>query len=96
MVCKSGQGFTVPQGQTTYTIDWLSPGRTHNFYVVAYDKALNRSAPSNTVTVTTVRDTSPPTAPVLSGIVRGPPRSGWSGRGRRTTSPGGRSGTASS
>lgn len=71
-VYKDGQSFTVPQGQTTYTIDWLSPGRTYNFYVKAYDKALNASAPSNTVTVTTVRDTTPPTAPQLTGLVRGP------------------------
>jgi chitodextrinase len=72
VVYKDGQGLTVPQGQTTYTIDWLSPGRTYSFYVAARDKALNESPPSNTVTVTTVRDTTPPTAPVLSGSVRGP------------------------
>jgi hypothetical protein len=72
VVYKDGQGFTVPQGQTTYTIDWLSPGRTYNFYVAAYDKALNQSPPSNTLTVTTPRDTTPPTAPELSGTVRGP------------------------
>jgi hypothetical protein len=72
VVYKDGQGFTVPQGQTTYTIDWLSPGRTYSFYVRAYDKALNGSAPSNTVTVTTHPDTIPPTAPELSGFVRGP------------------------
>jgi chitodextrinase len=71
-VYKDGQAWTVPQGQTTYTIDWLSPGRTYTFYVTASDKALNRSAPSNTVTVTTPRDTTPPTAPELSGSVRGP------------------------
>ena len=50
-VNKDGQGFTVPQGQTTYTIDWLSPGRTYSFYVVARDNALNQSPPSNTVTM---------------------------------------------
>jgi chitodextrinase len=72
VVYKDGQGFTVPQGQTTYTIDWLSPGRTYNFYVAAYDTSYNRSGPSNTVTVTTLRDTTPPTAPELSGLVRGP------------------------
>jgi chitodextrinase len=72
VVYKDGQGFTVPQGQTSYTIDWLSPGRTYNFYVRAYDKSYNASEPSNTVTVTTVRDTTPPTAPELSGFVRGP------------------------
>jgi fibronectin type 3 domain-containing protein len=71
-VNKDGQGFTVPQTQTTYTIDWLSPGRTYTFYVAAVDKALNRSGRSNTLTVTTPRDTTPPTAPELSGSVRGP------------------------
>jgi chitodextrinase len=71
-VYKDGQPFTVPQGQTTYTIDWLSPGRTYSFYVTATDRSLNQSARSNTVTVTTLRDTTPPTAPELSGAVRGP------------------------
>jgi chitodextrinase len=71
-VVKDGQGFTVPQGQTTYTIDWLSPGRSYGFYVVARDNSLNQSPPSNTVSVTTQPDTSPPTAPELTGFVRGP------------------------
>jgi chitodextrinase len=71
-VNKDGQGFTVPQTQTTYTIDWLSPGQTYNFYVTAVDKSLNTSGKSNTVTVTTPRDTTPPSTPVLSGSVRGP------------------------
>jgi chitodextrinase len=72
VVNKDGQGFTVPQGQTTYTIDWLSPGLTYNFYVTAVDPSLNTSGPSNSVTVTTQRDTAPPTPPELSGMVRGP------------------------
>jgi fibronectin type 3 domain-containing protein len=71
-VYKDGQPFTVPQGQTTYTIDWLSPGRTYSFYVTASDSALNQSGRSNTVNVTTPRDTTPPTAPELSASVRGP------------------------
>jgi chitodextrinase len=71
-VYKDGQAFTVPQTQTTYTIDWLSPGRTYSFYVTATDRSLNQSGRSNTVTVTTPRDTTPPTAPELSGSVRGP------------------------
>jgi Fibronectin type III domain len=71
-VYKDGQPFTVPQGQTSYTIDWLSPGRTYSFWVSAHDQALNESGSSNTVTVTTLRDTTPPTAPELSGTVRGP------------------------
>jgi hypothetical protein len=71
-VNKDGQSFTVPQTQTTYTIDWLSPGQTYTFYVTAVDPALNESGKSNTVTVTTPRDTTPPTTPELSGAVRGP------------------------
>lgn len=71
-VVKDGQAFTVPQGQTTYTIDWLSAGYTYSFYVVATDKSLNQSAPSNTVTVTTPADTNPPTMPTLSGSVKSP------------------------
>jgi len=71
-VYKDGQSFTVPDGQTTYTIDWLSPGLSYSFYVRATDKSLNTSAPSNTVTVTTPADTNPPTTPALSGFVRGP------------------------
>jgi hypothetical protein len=51
---------------------WLSPGQTYTFYVTVADKALNTSGRSNTVTVTTPRDTTPPTAPQLSGTVRGP------------------------
>jgi Fibronectin type III domain len=75
-VYKDGQAFTVPQGQTTYAIDWLSPGRTYSFYVTATDSSLNQSGQSNTVTVITPRDTSPPTAPELSGFVRGPSQVG--------------------
>jgi fibronectin type 3 domain-containing protein len=71
-VSKDGQGFTVPQGQTTFTIDWLSAGRTYTFYVTAVDRSLNTSAKSNIVTVTTPADTAAPPAPILSGNVRGP------------------------
>jgi chitodextrinase len=71
-VNKDGQGLTVPQGQTTYTIDWLSAGRTYTFYVTAVDRSLNTSGKSNIVTVTTPADTAAPPAPTLSGHVRGP------------------------
>ena len=71
-VNKDGQGFTVPQGQTTYTIDWLSAGRTYTFYVTAVDRNLNTSGKSNVLTVTTLADTAAPPAPTLSGQVRGP------------------------
>jgi len=71
-VNKDGQGFTVPQGQTTYTIDWLSAGRTYTFYVTAVDGSLNTSEKSNVLTIVTLPDTAPPPAPTLSGHVRGP------------------------
>ena len=71
-VNKDGQGFTVPPGQTTYTIDWLSAGRTYTFYVVAVDSSLNTSGKSNILTVTTLADTVAPPAPTLAGLVKGP------------------------
>jgi chitodextrinase len=71
-VNKDGQGLTVPQGQTTYTIDWLSAGRTYTFSVTAVDRSLNTSPTSNIVTVTTPVDAVAPPPPSLSGLVRGP------------------------
>jgi chitodextrinase len=58
--------WTVPDGQTSYTLTWLSPGRTYSFYVYAVDRALNTSGNSNTVTATTLPDLTPPSAPALS------------------------------
>ena len=72
VVSKDGQGFTVPQTQTSFTIDWLSAGRTYTFYVTAVDSSLNTSGKSNILTVTTPPDTAAPPAPTLSGLVRGP------------------------
>jgi hypothetical protein len=68
----SGVSWTVPQTQTTYTVDSLSAGQTYTFYVTAVDQALNTSARSNTVTATTLADTTPPTTPALTGAVKGP------------------------
>jgi hypothetical protein len=68
----NGLSWTVPQTQTTYTVTSLSPGQTYSFYVTAVDQALNTSARSNTVTTTTLADTTPPTTPQLSGTVKGP------------------------
>ena len=58
--------FTVSQSQTSYSLTWLSPGRSYTFYVYAVDKALNKSGDSNTVTATTQPNLTPPSAPVLS------------------------------
>ena len=72
VVSKDGQGFTVPQTQTSFTIDWLSAGRTYTFYVTAVDSSLNTSGKTNILTITTPPDTAAPPAPTLSGLVRGP------------------------
>jgi chitodextrinase len=60
-----GSTTTLPQTQTTYSVG-LVPANTYSFYVYAVDGSGNRSQNSNTVTVTTPPDTTPPTAPVLS------------------------------
>ena len=58
--------------QTSLTWTSLSPNTTYSFYVNAFDSQGNRSANSNTLTVTTLADTTPPTSPELSGSVLGP------------------------
>jgi Fibronectin type III domain len=84
-VNKDGQGFTVPQGQTSFTIDWLSAGRTYTFYVTAVDSSLNTSGKSNILTVTTPPDTAAPPAPTLSGWCSAPRKSGSSGTASKMT-----------
>jgi chitodextrinase len=64
--------FAMETSQTSITWTSLSTNTTYAFYVYAIDKSGNRSANSNTLTVTTPADTTPPTAPVLSGSVLGP------------------------
>jgi chitodextrinase len=62
-----GYEATVPQTQTSFT--WtghVEPRQTYSFYVYAVDAAGNRSKNSNTVTVTLLADTTPPTRPVVS------------------------------
>jgi hypothetical protein len=66
VVKQDNLSLTVNQTQTSYTLTWLSPGRTYTFYVYAVDRALNTSGTSNTVVATTLPDVTPPTAPVLS------------------------------
>ena len=66
VVKQDNLSWTVNQSQTSYTLTWLSPGRTYTFYVYAVDRALNTSGNSNTVVATTQPDLTPPSAPVLS------------------------------
>src|SRR5688500_9567106 len=60
-----GSTTTLPQTQTTYSVS-LVPANTYSFYVYAVDGSGNRSQNSNTLTVTTPPDTTPPSAPVVS------------------------------
>jgi hypothetical protein len=60
-----GFTHTVPQTQTTFNL-YVVPANTYSFYVYAVDGSGNRSARSNTVTVTTPADTTAPTPPVVS------------------------------
>jgi len=64
--------FAMETSQTSLTWTSLSTNTTYSFYVYAFDQSGNRSANSNTLTVTTPADTTPPTSPVLSGSVLGP------------------------
>ena len=64
--------FGMTTNQTSLTWTSLSTNSTYSFYVYAVDKSGNRSANSNTVTVTTQADTTPPTTPELSGSVLSP------------------------
>ena len=57
----------APQNQTSRTISGLLPQTTQSYNVYAVDYAGNKSPLSNTVTATTLADTTPPTpAPVIT------------------------------
>ena len=66
-VQSSGAGcFRVDPPRTTFTHPSLTPGKTFTFSVVVVSSNGQRSAPSNSVTVTIPPDTTPPTTPELS------------------------------
>jgi chitodextrinase len=60
-----GSTYSVPQTQTTFSLG-LVPNNTYSFYVYAVDGSGNKSLRSNTLTVTTPPDTTPPSPPVVS------------------------------
>ena len=66
-----GQTYTVPQTQTSFTL-LLVPNNTYSFYVFAVDGAGNKSTKSNTVSATTLKDTTPPTPPLVSVVDTNP------------------------
>jgi chitodextrinase len=66
-VQSGGAGcFRVDPPKTTFTHPSLTPGATYTFSVVILTSSGQRSASSNSVTVTIPPDTTPPTTPVLS------------------------------
>ena len=68
-----GTSATVPGTQTTFTFaQGLLPQQTYSFWVYAVDAAGNWSKPSNTVTATLPRDTTPPQAPQVTLTDIGP------------------------
>jgi len=69
---STASSYAMETSQTSITFTSLYTNTTYTFYVYAFDNTGNRSANSNTLTVTTPADTTPPTAPVLSGSVLGP------------------------
>ena len=64
--------ITVPSSSTSYTARFLPPNSNYSISVSAVDDRGNSSPSSNTVTVSTLADETPPTAPVLETMVLGP------------------------
>ena len=61
---RNGSFFaSVPHPQSVVDISNLSPNTTYTFYVRARDAAGNSSNDSNTISVTTLQDTTPPSTP---------------------------------
>jgi len=60
-----GSTYTVPQSQTTFSVR-VAPNSTYSFYVYAVDGSGNASQKSNTVSPTTPRDTTAPSAPAVA------------------------------
>ena len=79
--CSNGHSVTVPK---EYTYVTFTSGFQHrwmySFYVYAIDGSGNKSANSNTVTVTLPQDTTPPTKPAVTVTAVGPTSVGlaWS------------------
>ncbi|HYV13538.1 MAG TPA: fibronectin type III domain-containing protein [Pyrinomonadaceae bacterium] len=63
---------TVSQSQTTYTATFLAQNSNYRFAVYAVDSKGNKSADSNTASAHTLKDTTPPSTPVLQASVLNP------------------------
>lgn len=70
--CVTTGNVTVPQTQTSHTIEGLQSGKTYTFRVYAWDAAGNTSKSSNAVTVTLPGQIAAPTTPVVQVLDVGP------------------------
>lgn len=64
-IYQGGVSIGTNEGETTYTVNGLTPMTNYEYYVVALDGAGNSSNPSESISITTaeVEDTEKPTAP---------------------------------
>lgn len=72
LICCAGSTVTVPQTETSHTIEGLQSGKTYTFRVYAKDAAGNLSKSSNAVTVTLLGEIAAPTKPVVQLLDVGP------------------------
>jgi hypothetical protein len=70
--CPGGKNVTVPQTQTSHTVEGLQSGETYIIRVYAQDAAGNLSSSSNPVTVTLPGEIAAPTKPVVELLDVGP------------------------
>jgi chitodextrinase len=71
--CSNGRSMTVPGSQTTATFSsGFDYNRTYSFRAYAVSSNGSWSGASNTVTATLLKDTTPPTKPVVNATDIGP------------------------
>jgi chitodextrinase len=72
LVCCAPTNVSVPQTETSHTLEGLQSGKTYTFRVYARDAAGNLSKSSNPVTVTLPGEIAAPTKPVVELLDVGP------------------------
>jgi chitodextrinase len=72
LICCAPTNVTVPQTETSHTLEGLQSGKTYIFRVYALDAAGNLSPSSNPVTVTLPGEIAAPTKPVVELLDVGP------------------------
>jgi len=72
LICCAPTNVTVPQTETSHTLEGLQSGKTYVFRVYAKDAAGNLSSSSNPVAVTLPGEIAAPTKPVVELLDVGP------------------------